>query len=90
MEHVKLFNKLLYNSLKSQCTPLFSYPPHCFVPISESNAHKLSSFTKCFTDLGKLNFLIVARFQAQANLQYCPSCIQKLCLIQMWLNLTQK
>ncbi len=33
--------------------------------------------TECFTDLGKLNLLLVAR----ANLNYCPSCLLKWCSI---------
>ena len=32
--------------------------------------------TDCFTDLGKLNLLMVVRFQAQADSRYCPSCLK--------------
>jgi len=33
--------------------------------------------TERFADLGKLNIPMVVRFWAQANFQYCSSCLQK-------------
>jgi len=41
-------------------------------------------------DLGKLNFPMVVQFWAQANFQYCPSCLQKYCSIQKRSKLTKK
>jgi len=46
--------------------------------------------TERFTDLGMLNFPTVVRFKAQANLQYCPSCLKKFCLNQKVVKIDPK
>ena len=46
--------------------------------------------TERFTDLGKLKFVKVVRFQAQANFCYCPSCLKKRHSLQKWSKSTQK
>ena len=46
---------------------------------NHQNKVKLVQITDAerFTDLGKLNFQMLAWFQARANFQYCPSSLQK-------------
>ncbi len=46
--------------------------------------------TVCFTDLGKLNLLMVVRFKARANFCYCISCLKKWSSLQRWSNWTRK
>jgi hypothetical protein len=46
--------------------------------------------TLCFTNLGKLNLIIVVRFSARANSRCCPSCLKKWSSLQKWSKLTQK
>jgi len=53
-------------------------------------SHILRFYTERFTDLGKLNLVIVVWFWAQANLYFCPSCLKKQCSVQKWSKLTQK
>jgi hypothetical protein len=56
----------------------------------KNNLYTTFCFTELFTDLGKLNFQMVVQLLAQANFQYCPSCIKKICLLQKGSKLAQQ
>jgi len=47
---------------------------HC---VNFCNQSKQEGLIECFTDFGKLKFLMVALFQGLANFQYFSSCLQK-------------
>ncbi len=52
--------------------------------------NEIEKDTERFKDLGKLDFLMVVQFQAQADFQYCPNCLYKRCSIKKWSKLPQK
>jgi len=66
---------------------LFGHTKFGLVTLHHSNMnfrpkHTFIKNTKCFSDLGKLNLLMVDQFYARANLHNCPSFLWKQCLIK--------
>ncbi len=71
---------------------LFVYYQFYMLPLNNKRT-KLSlesSFTGCFTDLGKLNLSMVVRFKAPTNFRYCSSCLKKWSMLKKWSKLTQR
>ncbi len=51
---------------------------------------KVWAYTELFTDLGKLNFLMVVWFWAWANFHHCPSCLKKATLNLIFVKFASK